>query len=49
VIKIYRKGIVPRFPDGGIMTQYLESIDVGSVMKMEGPKGRLNYLGYGIF
>jgi len=49
VIKIYRKNIVPRFPDGGIMTQYLETLEPGATMLMEGPKGRLHYLGYGVF
>lgn len=29
VIKIYRKNVHPRFPDGGIMTQYLESLEQG--------------------
>lgn len=27
VIKIYRKNVHPRFPEGGLMTQYLESIN----------------------
>ena len=49
VIKIYRRDVVPRFPDGGIMTQYLESLSAGAEMKMEGPKGRLQYNGDGIF
>ncbi len=47
VIKIYRKGIHPRFPDGGIMTQYLETLTSGSEMLMSGPKGRLAYEGFG--
>lgn len=49
VIKIYRKNVAPRFPDGGVMTQYLESMNIGDTMLMEGPKGRLNYLGFGEF
>ena len=49
VIKIYRKGIHPRFPDGGLMTQYLESLKNGDMMLMEGPKGRLVYEGEGKF
>jgi len=47
VIKIYRKGVHPRFPDGGLMTQYLESLEPGATMLMEGPKGRLAYQGLG--
>jgi NAD(P)H-flavin reductase len=49
VIKVYRKNVHPRFPDGGVMTQYLESIEAGAEMLMEGPKGRLSYLGFGKF
>ena len=49
VIKIYRKNVHPRFPDGGIMTQYLETLEPGATMLMEGPKGRLAYQGFGKF
>ncbi len=49
VIKIYRKGVHPRFPDGGLMTQYLESLNNGETIRMEGPKGRLVYEGEGKF
>lgn len=48
-IKIYRKGTHPRFPDGGIMTQYLESLEIGHKVKMEGPRGQLQYNGFGQF
>lgn len=49
VIKIYRKNIHPRFPDGGVMTQYLESLEQGSTMLMRGPLGQLEYHGFGKF
>ena len=49
VIKIYRKNVHPRFPDGGLMTQHLETLENGDVMLMEGPKGRLAYEGFGNF
>lgn len=49
VIKIYRANVHPRFPDGGIMTQYLEKLEAGAEMLMEGPKGRLAYRGFGNF
>lgn len=49
VIKIYRKNVHPRFPNGGVMTQYLESLEQGAEMLMEGPKGRLAYQGFGNF
>lgn len=49
VIKVYRKNVHPRFPDGGVMTQYLEGLENGEHMLMEGPKGRLAYEGFGNF
>lgn len=49
IIKIYRAGENPRFPHGGKMTQYLERMQVGKHLKMEGPKGRLSYSGCGNF
>lgn len=49
VIKVYRKDVHPRFPDGGIMSQHMESLEKGAVVHFEGPKGRLTYLGYGEF
>jgi len=49
VIKVYRKNVHPRFPEGGVMTQYLETLNNGDTMAMQGPAGRLTYLGYGNF
>ena len=49
VIKIYRKDENPRFPHGGLMTQYLEKMPIGEYLKMEGPKGKLEYNGRGNF
>ena len=49
VIKVYRKNFHPKFPEGGIMTQYLESLNQGQEMLMCGPKGRLAYEGFGKF
>ena len=48
-IKIYRKNVHPNFPDGGKMTQYLESLKLGDKVKIEGPRGSLEYLGKGNF
>jgi ferredoxin-NADP reductase len=47
VIKIYRK--CAEFPNGGKMSQALETLNVGDKVKMEGPKGLLNYHGDGNF
>ena len=49
VIKIYRKNVHPNFPEGGLMTQYLETLKPGDFMRMSGPHGRLRYEGYGRF
>ena len=49
VIKIYRKNVVPKFPEGGLMTQYLENLEIGETMLMSGPHGRLAYEGFGRF
>lgn len=47
VIKVYFKNVHPKFPDGGKMSQHLESLKLGDPIKIRGPKGRLQYLGKG--
>ena len=49
VVKIYFKGVVPRFPDGGLMSQYLDSIPLGTVLDVKGPLGHIEYTGRGNF
>lgn len=49
VIKVYKAGIHPKFPDGGKMSQHLDSLNVGDTIDMKGPKGHLTYLGRGKF
>lgn len=48
-IKIYQKNISPEFPDGGIFTQYLDSLKIGEYLEMAGPSGKVTYLGGGVF
>lgn len=48
VIKIYRKN-PPKFPRGGLMSQYLEQLNVGDKLYMQGPLGKLQYKGFGYF
>lgn len=48
-IKIYRPNENPKFPDGGIMTPYLEQLPIGEKVKMSGPKGKFFYYGDGHF
>jgi NAD(P)H-flavin reductase len=49
IIKVYHAGENPRFPHGGMMSQYLEKMEIGKYLKMEGPKGKLSYTGCGNF
>ncbi|XP_065909099.1 NADH-cytochrome b5 reductase 3-like [Dysidea avara] len=47
VIKVYFKGVHPKFPDGGKMSQHLDSLTIGSMIEIRGPSGKLTYLGRG--
>jgi cytochrome-b5 reductase len=39
VIKVYKAGVHPKFPLGGKMSQYLDTLELGDTMEMRGPKG----------
>jgi cytochrome-b5 reductase len=49
VIKVYKAGVHPKFPDGGKMSQHLDSLKIGDTIDMKGPKGHLTFLGKGRF
>ncbi|KAE8077397.1 hypothetical protein FH972_015964 [Carpinus fangiana] len=49
VIKIYFKNVHPRFPNGGLMSQHLDSLPIGSVVEVKGPLGHVEYTGRGNF
>ena len=49
LLKVYFANVHPRFPDGGVMSQYVNKMNIGDHMLMEGPKGRLFYEGHGNF
>jgi len=49
VVKVYFKNVHPRFPDGGKMSQYLESLSVGDKIDVRGPSGHLTYKRKGEF
>ncbi|XP_010670929.2 nitrate reductase [NADH] [Beta vulgaris subsp. vulgaris] len=49
VVKIYFKGQHPKFPNGGIMSQHLDSLELGSIVEVKGPLGHIEYLGKGNF
>ena len=40
VIKVYKAGVHPKFPEGGKMSQHLDSLNVGDTVDMRGPKGK---------
>jgi len=49
VIKVYHKGVKAPFPDGGKLSQYLDSLKVGDLVDIAGPFGLIEYLGHGAF
>jgi len=49
VVKIYFKNVHPKFPDGGKMSQYLESLEIGDSIDVRGPSGHLTYQRRGAF
>ncbi|XP_066327777.1 nitrate reductase [NADH] 3-like [Miscanthus floridulus] len=49
LVKVYFKNENPKFPDGGRMTQYLDSLPVGARVDVKGPLGHVEYVGRGGF
>ncbi|CAN4119533.1 unnamed protein product [Withania somnifera] len=49
VVKIYFKGVHPKFPNGGQMSQYLDSLPIGAFLDVKGPLGHIEYQGKGNF
>ncbi|XP_027339651.1 inducible nitrate reductase [NADH] 2 [Abrus precatorius] len=49
VVKIYFKGVHPKFLNGGLMSQHLDSLPIGSVLDVKGPLGHIEYTGKGNF
>ncbi|XP_003601114.3 LOW QUALITY PROTEIN: inducible nitrate reductase [NADH] 2 [Medicago truncatula] len=49
VVKIYLKGVHPKFPNGGLMSQHLDSMPIGSTLDIKGPLGHIEYAGRGNF
>lgn len=48
LIKIYRANVHPKFPHGGKMTTYIESLKEGDTINVEGPFGRFGYKAGGV-
>ncbi|KAJ3705930.1 hypothetical protein LUZ61_009635 [Rhynchospora tenuis] len=49
LIKVYFKGEHPKFPNGGLMSQYLDSLPIDSFIEIKGPLGHIEYTGRGNF
>jgi cytochrome-b5 reductase len=47
VIKVYKSGVNERFPDGGKMTQHVDDMEIGDLLTISGPVGRMTYHGKG--
>lgn len=45
--QVYFKDINPKFPEGGKMSQYLESLKIDDTIDFRGPSGLLVYKGKG--
>eukprot|EP01147_Barroeca_monosierra_P003617 gene3617-8321_t len=49
IVKIYRRDVHPKFPEGGKMSQYLETLKIGDTIDVRGPAGHITYIGNGVF
>ncbi|KAH8032101.1 hypothetical protein HPB51_023085 [Rhipicephalus microplus] len=49
VVKVYFRNVHPKFPEGGKMSQHLESLSVGDTIQVRGPSGLIRYEGRGKF
>lgn len=49
VIKVYKRNVHPKFPDGGKMSQYVDAMKIGDKIAFRGPTGKLQYVGNGEF
>lgn len=47
IVKVYYKNTHPKFPEGGKMSQYLDSLKIGETIDFRGPNGLLVYNGRG--
>ncbi|KAG7980858.1 hypothetical protein I3843_05G204700 [Carya illinoinensis] len=49
VVKIYLKSMHRQFPNGGLMSQYINALPLGSILDVKGPLGHIEYTGRGSF
>lgn len=48
-VKIYKANVNPKFPEGGKMSQHLDSLKINDAIDVKGPKGHMEYLEGGNF
>jgi len=49
LVKVYFRNVHPKFPDGGKMSQHLNSMKIGDTIDVKGPLGEVVYKGNGNF
>ena len=49
IVKVYKKNVHPKFPEGGKLTQYMDQMLFGDKIAFRGPSGKMQYLGNGKF
>lgn len=49
VIKVYKRNVHPKFPNGGKMSQHVDELKIGDTITFRGPTGKLQYQGNGKF
>jgi NAD(P)H-flavin reductase len=49
IVKVYRGGVNPIFPDGGKASQYLDTLAPGDALDVQGPFGHVEYLGRSVW
>ncbi|XP_075553583.1 NADH-cytochrome b5 reductase 2-like [Dermacentor variabilis] len=49
MVKVYRRGVSREFPEVGGMSQFLDTVRLGTKLKIQGPRGRFVYEGHGRF
>lgn len=49
MVKVYFKNTNEKFPEGGKMSQHLESLKIGDTINFRGPQGNIVYKGHGLF
>ncbi|CAI2354013.1 unnamed protein product [Caenorhabditis sp. 36 PRJEB53466] len=49
MVKVYFRNTNEKFPEGGKMSQHLESLKIGETISFRGPQGNIIYKGHGLF